>query len=218
MAPLVLPYSSDTLESRIVKADEDDGPSHASDPVNLGLLHSVGSPGSAVLVPGPQAGRMVHAANLLGHDDVPDVNLADFEWEISPTVSMALRGVIGGSMGNLESDRVGPLMAACLHTLVAVGAREAKWTREQATTDVPDYRQGPVGHRGPSSVKTWLRNWWRPLRRPIKSGNVGRRGLVCVRGTREARRRTRVREVFSAVRALCPCVGCVLFFVLYVTW
>lgn len=83
---------------------------------------------------------MVLVPNLLGHSDVPDVDMAELEWEVSSMVAMAPREVIGGPPGNLKSAKVGPMMAACLHSLVNVGAEVAKSTRRQATTDTPDYK------------------------------------------------------------------------------
>lgn len=76
----------------------------------------------------------------MGHGDVPDLDLAELEWQLPPVSALALRGLIGGPVGQLESARVGPVVAASLHTLVNIGVRVAKWTRTQATQDTPDYK------------------------------------------------------------------------------
>lgn len=86
----------------------------------------------------PLSGQTVPVANLLGHGDVPDSDLEDLEWRLPPLSALALRGLIGGSFGQLKSARVGLVVAASLHSLVNVGSRVVRWTRAQATLNTPD--------------------------------------------------------------------------------
>lgn len=79
-------------------------------------------------------------ASLLVHGDVTDSDLADLEWRLPPLSALALRGLVGGSFGQLKSARVGLVVAASLHSLVNVGSRAVRWTRAQATLDTPDYK------------------------------------------------------------------------------
>lgn len=88
----------------------------------------------------PLSGQTDLVANLLGHVDVPHSYLAELEWQLPPLSALALRGLIGGSVGLLETGRVGPVVAASLHTLVNDESRVARWTRARATLDTPDYK------------------------------------------------------------------------------
>lgn len=141
LTPLALPYSSDVLESRAMLAgDCDAGPADHPGSLDPGVRHLGVSSGSTGGRRTPVSGPTVLVANLLGHGDVPDSDLAELEWQLPPLSALALRSLIGGSVGQLESARVGPVVAASLHTLVNVGSRVAKWTRAQATLDTPDYK------------------------------------------------------------------------------
>lgn len=138
LAPLTLPYSRDIIEGRALLDDDPIEPAPAVD-TTVQVSRAGGPSGSATRRPVPPVGRRVLVANLLGHADIQDSDLAELEWEVSPTGAMALRNIIGGPANQLESARVGPVLAASLHALVSVGARVSQWTREQSTLDDPDF-------------------------------------------------------------------------------
>eukprot|EP00170_Pyropia_yezoensis_P001484 contig_6522_g1488 len=69
------------------------------------------------------------------HSDRPEL-----EWQLPLLSTLALQKLIDRSVGHFESARVGPVVAASLHTLMNVRSRLAKWTRAQATLDTPDYK------------------------------------------------------------------------------
>lgn len=141
LAPLAFTYSSDVLESRAILAgDGDAGPTDHSGCLGPGVRHVGVSSGSTGGRRTPVAGPTVLMANLLGLGDVPDSDRPELEWQPPPLSTLALQRLIGWSVGHFESARVGPVVAASLHTLMNVRSRLAKWTRAQATLDTPDYK------------------------------------------------------------------------------
>lgn len=137
--PVALPYFSDIFESQAILAgDGDAGPTDHSGPVDPVARHIGLDSGSTSGRWTSLSGQTALVANLLGRGDVPDSDLAELEWQLPPLFALALRGLTGGSVGQLESARVGPVVAASLHTLVNAGSRAARWTRAQAPLDTAD--------------------------------------------------------------------------------
>lgn len=89
----------------------------------------------------PASRTTVLMANLLGHRDVPDSDLAHLEGGLPTAVAGALRGLVSGHMDNLESAHVGPLLAASFHSMVNLGTRVADWAQSHAGSDSSDYRR-----------------------------------------------------------------------------